>query len=91
MRAFFQSLYVALRAGVQLVYRSATDDVSIQMSGGAFAGYFEKQVTISTKEIAFPHRIWQETHRLSIPWPWRWAPRSNDDAAIEPPAEALGR
>src|SRR5207342_2016034 len=33
------------------------------------------------------HCVRQKTHRLPIPWPW---PSSNECAAIEPPAEALG-
>src|SRR6266446_7073172 len=33
----------------------------------------------------------QEAHRLSILRPWRWGPTSDGSAAIEPPAEALGR
>src|SRR6266478_4607579 len=36
-------------------------------------------------------RVRQEAHRLSIPRPWRWGPSSDGSAAIEPPAEALGR
>src|ERR1700731_347512 len=37
------------------------------------------------------HCVRQKAHRLSIPWPWRWRPSSDGSAAIEPPAEALGR
>src|SRR6266404_6743006 len=36
-------------------------------------------------------RVRQEAHRLPIPRPWRWGPSSDGSAAIEPPAEALGR
>src|ERR1700730_482588 len=37
------------------------------------------------------HGVRQQAHRLSIPWPWRGGPSSDGSAAIEPPAEALGR
>src|SRR5216684_7929556 len=37
------------------------------------------------------HCVRQKAHRLSIPWPWRRGPSSDGSAAIEPPAEALGR
>src|ERR1700686_520451 len=33
----------------------------------------------------------QKAHRLYISWPWHYAPSSDGSAAIEPPAEALGR
>src|SRR3984893_11689578 len=40
---------------------------------------------------AMDHCVRQKAHRLSIPGPWRRGPPSDGSAAIEPPAEALGR
>src|ERR1700738_2057046 len=37
------------------------------------------------------HCVRQKAPRLSIPRPWRGGPPSDGSAAIEPPAEALGR